>query len=112
MSTLYTRRWNLKSSLSDKDVVAFWKFCVDELAPAIEGISGTRSCKLYSGAGALRADLTVEWEMDDAAVYENALKNPDLRSLIGRFYRDIDMETTEQKFRREVTAEMVHALSG
>ena len=112
MTTLYTRSWDLKSSLSDDEVVEFWKFCVDELVPAIEKVPGTRACKVYSGSGALRADLTVEWEMDDASVYENALKVPELRPLIGRYYKAIDMQRTIQKFRREITSEMVQALSG
>ena len=69
MTTLYTRTWDLKESLSDTEVNEFWRLCVDELLPACEKLDGTRSIKLYSGAGALRADLTVAWEMDDASVY-------------------------------------------
>lgn len=68
--------------------------------------------KLYSGAGALRADLTVAWEMDDASVYERALHSPELRKLIGKFYAAIDMRSTDQRFQREITKELVHALSG
>ncbi len=112
MSTLYTRTWDLKESLSDAEVNEFWRFCVDEMVPAVGKIDGTRSVKLYSGAGALRADLTVAWEMEDASVYERALHNPDLRALIGKFYAGIDMRTTDQRFQREITKELVHALSG
>ena len=112
MTTLYTRTWDLKESLSDKEVIEFWRFCVDELVPACEKIEGTRSMKLYSGAGALRAVLTVAWEMDDASVYERALHNPELRSLIGRFYAAIDMRSTDQRFQREITSQLVQALSG
>ncbi len=112
MTTLYTRTWDLKESLSDAEVVEFWRFCVEELAPACEKVEGTRSMKFYSGAGALRADLTVAWEMDDASVYERALHNADLRALIGKFYAGIDMRTTDQRFQREITQQLVHALSG
>ena len=112
MPTLYTRTWDLDESLSDAEVNDFWRFCVDELIPAVEKIDGTRSLKLYSGAGALRADLTVAWEMDDASVYERALHNPELRAFIGKFYAAIDMRTTDQRFQREITTELVHALSG
>ncbi len=112
MSTLYTRTLDLKESLSDAEVVEFWRFCVDELIPACEKHEGTRSIKLYSGAGALRADLTFAWEMDDASVYERALHNPELRALVGKFYAAIDLRRTNQRFQREITAELVHALSG
>jgi len=112
MTTLYTRTWDLKESLSDAEVTEFWQFCVDELRPEIEKVEGTRSMKLYSGAGALRADLTIAWEMDDASVYERVLHNPGLRVLIGKFYAAIDMRTTDQRFQREITSELVHALSG
>ncbi len=112
MTTLYTRTWDLKESLSDIVVTAFWRLCVVELLPACEKLDGTRSIKLYSGAGALRADLTLAWEMDDASVYERALHNPELRAVIGKFYAAIDMRTADQRFQREVTPELVHALSG
>ena len=112
MTTLYTRTWDLKESLSDAEVIEFWRFCVDELVPACQKMEGTRSMKLYSGAGALRADSTVAWEMDDASVYEGALHNPDLRALIGKFYAGIDMRTTDRRFQREITKELVHVLSG
>ncbi len=112
MATLYTRTFDLKGSLGDADVVAFWRFCANELVPACEKLDGTRSVKLYSGAGGLRADLTIAWEMDDAAVYERALHNPELRALVGQFYAGIDLRTSGQGFQREITAELVQALSG
>ena len=112
MTTLYTRTCDLKESMSDTEVNEFWRFCVDELIPAVEKLDGTRSVKIYSGAGALRADLTLAWEMDDASVYEKALHNPELRAVIGKFYAAIDMRTTDQRFQREITPELAHALSG
>ena len=112
MTTLYTRTWDLKESMSDTEVNEFWRLCVDEMIPAVEKIDGTRSVKIYSGSGALRADLTIAWEMDDASVYEKALHNPELRAVIGKFYASIDMRTTDQRFQREITPELVHALSG
>lgn len=112
MSTVYTRTFDLKESLTDTEVGEFWSFCVNELKPACDKLDGSRSIKFYSGAGALRADLTVAWELDDAAVYERALHNAELRSLIGKFYAGIDMRRTAQKFQREITAELVNALSG
>ncbi len=112
MTTLYTRTWDLKESMSDTEVNEFWRLCVDEMIPAVEKLDGTRSIKVYSGAGALRADLTIAWEMDDASVYEKALHNPELRAVIGKFYASIDMRTTDQRFQREITPELVHALSG
>jgi hypothetical protein len=50
--------------------------------------------------------------MDDAAVYERALHNPELRALVGQFYAGIDLRTSGQGFQREITAELVQALSG
>ncbi len=50
--------------------------------------------------------------MDDASVYERALHNPELRALIGKFYAAIDMRSTDQRIQREITPELVHALSG
>lgn len=75
------------------------------------GDGGTRSCRAYSGAGALRADITVHWEMDDASVYERALLDSDLRGMLGRLYGQWDLKTAGQAFRREITPEMIKALS-
>ena len=73
MATLYTRTFNLKDSLSDEEVLEFWRHYMEEIVPAAQNIPGSRSVKAYSGAGALRADITFMWEMDDASVYERAL---------------------------------------
>ena len=112
MSTLYTRTFNLKDSLSDAEVLESWRFIIEEMVPAVESVPGTRSVKAYSGAGGLRADLTLLWEMDDAGVYERALLDPALRDMIGKIYSAWDMTTAGQSFRREVTSELVQALSG
>ena len=73
MAAVYVRRFDLKDSLTDSEVGAFWNFMTNEFVPACCNVSGLRSIKLYSGAGALRADLRVELEMDNASVYENLL---------------------------------------
>src|SRR5215472_16265236 len=61
MPTVYVRRFDLKDSLTDNEVAAFWRYAVEEFLPACQKASGVRSAKIYSGAGALR----------DAGVYEN-----------------------------------------
>ncbi|MGH7797395.1 MAG: hypothetical protein ACREQ2_21265 [Candidatus Binatia bacterium] len=70
MPTLYTRTFHLKDSLSDAEVLDQWRFLMEEVVPAVQKVRGTRAAKVYSGAGALRADITLFWEMDDASVYE------------------------------------------
>ena len=70
MSSTYVRRFNLKSSLTDQQVNDFWKLLMGELVPAIRKVEGVRSCKIYSGAGALRADIRLVAEMDHAGVYK------------------------------------------
>jgi len=57
MPTAYVRRVNLKSSLSDAEVVAFWRFTMEEAVPSLQRVPGMRSVKVYSGAGVLRADI-------------------------------------------------------
>jgi hypothetical protein len=84
---------------------------MQEVLPAVQQVRGTRSVKVYSGAGALRADITILWDMEDASVYERAVVDPVLRKLLGRFYGAIDLKTAGQSFRREVTAELIRALS-
>ncbi len=111
MPTLYIRTFNLKDSLSDAEVLEWWRWAMDEVIPAIEKTSGTRSLKIYSGAGALRADITLLWEMDDAGVYERALVSPELRPLLSKIYEPWDLKTAGQSFRREVTPELIRALS-
>ena len=110
MPTLYTRTWNFKDSLSDAEVLEWWRWATMEVIPAIEKTNGTRSVKIYSGAGALRADISILWEMDDASVYERALTSPELRPILARIYDGWDLKTTTQSFRREVTPELIQAL--
>ncbi len=111
MATLYTRTFNLKDSLSDGEVVEHWHFLVGQVIPAIEKVKGTRSVRVFSGAGALRADITVLWEMDDASVYERALHDSEVRKLLGQTYGAWDLKTAGQSFRREVTTELIQALT-
>ena len=80
--------------------------------PVALRISGVQSVKLYSGAGALRADLRIVAEIDDAGVYERLLVDPQLRSLIPRFYGAIDLSTSTQACIREVTPELIQAIGG
>ena len=112
MPTLYTRTWSFKDSLSDAEVLEWWRWATTEVIPAIEKTDGSRSVKIYSGARALRADVSKLWEMDDASVYERALAGPELRPLIARIYDGWDMKTATQSFRREVTSELIRTLSG
>ncbi len=112
MATLYTRTFNLKDSLSDAEVLEHWRFLTEDLIPAIQSFPGSRSVKAFSGAGALRADISFMWEMDDASVYEKALLDADLRGMIARMYTDWDLTTAGQSFRREVTAELIQAIGG
>ena len=111
MTTLYVRRFSFKDSISDSEVLDYWKFLVDDAVPAIEKVDGIRSVKLYSGAGALRADIRVVIEMDDASGYERMIMNPDVSKLLGRAYGAWDLKTSTQQFLREVTPELIHALS-
>jgi hypothetical protein len=111
MTTLYTRTFNLKDSLSEAEVLEAWKFTMEQVLPAIEQVSGVRSVKFYSGAGALRADVTAFIEMDDAAAYERLLLDAQVRKHLGRLYGYWDLKTAGQSFRREVTSELIRALS-
>ena len=110
MATVYVRRFDLKESLSQSEVAAFWNFMTQEFLPACSRVSGLRSVKLYSGEGALRADLRVVLDMDNAAVYETLLHDPSLRSLIARFYAALDMRTSTQSWLREITPELIQAI--
>ncbi len=112
MATLYTRTFNLKDSLSDADVLEHWRFLTEELIPICQKFPGSRSVKAFSGAGALRADITFQWEMDDASVYEKALHDADLRGMIAKAYAGWDLNTAGQSFRREVTPELIQAIGG
>src|SRR5215471_2704112 len=111
MPTLYVRRVTLKDSLSDAEVVAYWQFFQEEFIPAVMKVPGVRSVKMYSGAGGLRADMIGLIEMDDAGVYERMLADPGVRPLIAKVYAAWDLKTAAQVFRREMTPELIRALS-
>lgn len=111
MATTYVRRFHLKDSLSDAEVLQWWKTLLEEFVPLIEKAKGIRAVKLYSGAGALRADLRIVLEMDHAGVYEGLLVDPELRRLLGPFYGGIDLSTSTQSFFRDVTPALIQALS-
>ena len=111
MTTLYVRRFNFKDSMSDSEVLDSWRFLVNEALPAVEKVDGVRSVKVYSGAGALRADIRVVFEMDDAGAYERVLMDPDVGKMFGRIYGAWDLKASTQTFLREVTPELIHALS-
>ena len=85
---------------------------MEEVVPALQKVPGIRSVKIYSGAGGLRADIRYVFEMDDAGVYERLLADPPLRPLIAQTYAAWDMQTASQMFVREVTPELIRALSG
>src|SRR5271169_1073674 len=110
MATVYVRRIDLKDSLSDIEVGAFWTFMTQEFLPACSKVSGLRSVKMYSGQGALRADLRIVLDMENAAVYENLLHDPSLRAMIARFYGALDLRTSTQTWLREITPELVRAI--
>ncbi len=112
MATLYVRRFSFKDSLTDAQLVDEWKFLMNQAVPAVEKVPGVRSCKAYWGAGGLRADITVLIDMDDAAVYERLVADPGVRPLIARLYGSWDLKTATQTFRREVTPQVIAALSG
>jgi len=111
MTTLYTRRFSLKDSLSDQDVVSHWRWLLNDFASTVAKVPGVHSVKFYSRHGALRADLAIAAELDDAGVYERLLVDASVRKQLGRFYGAIDLNSSEQAFRREVTSELVNALS-
>jgi hypothetical protein len=92
-------------------VVEELRWLVTEVIPAIEKVPGIRSCRIFSGAGALRADLTATIEMDDGGVYERLFVDPAVRLLLGRLYGSWDLKTATQVFRREITPQLIGALS-
>ena len=111
MPTLYLRQVTLKDSLSDAEVAAYWQFTMAEAVPALQRVPGMRSVKVYSGAGGLRADIRYVFEMDDAGVYERMLTTRDLQPLVAKTYAAWDMSTASQTFLREVSPELIRALS-
>lgn len=40
MPTTYVRRVNLKESLSDAEVVAYWRFLMEEAVPVMKKVPG------------------------------------------------------------------------
>src|SRR5439155_27367502 len=102
MPTLYVRRVSLKDSLSDAEVVAYWKFLQEEFIPVAMKVPGTHSVKLYSGAGGLRADIILVAELDDAGVYERWLAYPGVSAMVAKVYSTWDMQQPSQVFRREM----------
>lgn len=112
MPTTYIRQFHLKDALSDTEVITYWKFLMEEFLPPIQQARGIHSAKLYSGAGALRADLRIVLDMDDAGCYERLLVDPAVRKLLGQFYGAIDLKTSTQTFVREVTPALIQTLSG
>jgi hypothetical protein len=111
MASTYVRRFNLKESLSDKQVTDFWRFLLSEFVPAIQKVKGVNSCKVYSGAGALRADIRLVADMDHAGVYEGLLRETSISPMLGTFYGAMDLTTSSQMFIREVTPDLLKALS-
>jgi hypothetical protein len=111
MATLYIRRFSYKDALSDEASLEALKFFLDEVLPAIRNSSGVRSARVYSGAGALRSQLELLVEMDDAAGYEQMLLDPTIRRTLGKLYGDWDLSRSTQTFLREVTPDLVAALS-
>ena len=111
MASTYVRRFNLKDSLTDLQVREFWRFLLIEFVPAIQKVAGVNACKVYSGAGALRADIRLVADMDHAGVYEGLLRNPAISAVLGTFYGAMDLTTSSQMFIREVTPDLLEALS-
>lgn len=84
---------------------------MEEFLPLVQRTAGVQSVKVYSGAGALRADLRLVGFMDDAGVYEQLLVDPEIRKHLSKFYGAVDLKTSTQSFIREVTPELIKALS-
>src|SRR3974377_2562921 len=102
MTTVYARRFDLKDSLTDSEVAAFWKYAMEEFVPACLKANGVRTAKFYSGAGALRADLRIVIEMDHAGGYENLLHDPSLHEHVAKLYAVVDFTTYTQSLTRAV----------
>jgi len=111
MASTYVRRFNLKSSLTDKQVSEYWKYLLGEFVPAAQKLAGVNSVKVYSGAGALRADIRLVLDMDHAGIYDSALRDPTITKQIGTLYGAMDLTTSTQTFIREVTPDLLKALS-
>ena len=111
MATLYIRTFSFKNSISDESALEELRFFMNEVLPAIRDSSGIQSAKIYSGAGALRSQLKLVVEMDDAAGYEQMLQDPNIRKVLGRLYSTWDLSNSTQTFMREVTPDLILALS-
>jgi hypothetical protein len=111
MASRYVRRFDLKASLTDQEVASLWRFLLTAFVPAIQKVSGVTSCKVYSGVGALRADIRLPADMDHAGVYEGLLRDPAITPMLGTFYGAMDLTTSTQMFIREVTPDLLKALS-
>ena len=111
MASRYVRHFDLKTSLTDREVASYWRFLLGEFVPAIQKVSGVTDCKVYSGAGALRADIRLAADLDHAGVYESLLREPTIAPLLGTFYGAMDLTTSTQMFIREVTPDLLKALS-
>ncbi len=112
MATAYVRTFSFKDSVSDSEVLDQWRFLLSDATSAVERVEGVQSVKWYSGAGALRANLTVVIEMDNAGVYERLIADSDVTSILGRFYGAMDLKSSTQTFVRQVTPALIAALSG
>ena len=111
MATMYVRRFNFKDDLTDDQVLKELDFLLRTVVPAVKMVPGVRDCRVFSGAGALRADLTITVEMDDGGVYEKLLVDEEVRAHLGRMYGNWDLKAATQTFRREITSELMDALS-
>ena len=110
MASIYLRHFNLKVSLSDSEVASFWRLWREEVVPAIQKVSGVRNVRVYSGAGALRADLRLVVEMDHAGVYEVIIRDAGVGKVLGPVYGAIDLTTSSQMFLRELNPDLLRAL--
>lgn len=111
MASTYVRRLNLKPTLSDAEVAAWWKFLLEDFIPACKAVPGVTSIRMYSGAGALRADIRLVADLDHAGIYETLLRAPGMSKHLGRFYGAVDLTSSSQMFIREVTPDLLKALS-
>jgi hypothetical protein len=59
----------------------------------------------------VRSDIRYVFEMDDAGVYERMLATRELQPLVAKTYTAWDMSTASQTFLREVTPDLIRALS-
>ena len=111
MATLYIRTFSFKDSMSDEAALEELRFFINEVVPAIRNSIGIQSAKIYSGAGALRSQLKLVVEMDDAARYEQMLLDPNIRKILRRLYSAWDLSNSTQTFIREITPNLIAALS-